>query len=65
MSDNSRINKQSSALAEEAADRAVARKQQLTKVFTATDGSNAAVAEKDKAKGNLAVDPASDLKPRK
>ncbi len=62
MGDNSKINKQSSTLAEEAQDRALVRQALLVKAQADTDGSNAAVAEKDAAKGKLLIDPASDLK---
>ena len=64
MGDNSKINRQSSVLAEEAAARAAVRSGDIAKVFTATDGSNAAVAEKDEAKGRLQRDPAPDLPQR-
>ena len=63
MSDKSKLNKQSSALADEAADRAIARRHIVTKATEATTGE-AGLATGDKAKGKLANDPASDLKPR-
>ena len=61
MSDNSKINKQSSALADEAASRAVARKHVATEALRATTG-NAGLAQGDNAKRKLVRDPASDLK---
>jgi hypothetical protein len=61
MSDNSKVNRTSSSLADEAADRAVARHRAVTKAVEATTGQ-AGLEEGKAQKGMLEIDSASDLK---